>query len=34
MSVYRERSGNYTYDFWFKGQRVKESTHQKDRRQA
>lgn len=34
MSVYRERSGNYCYDFWFKGQRVKESTSQKDRRQA
>lgn len=34
MSVYRERSGNYCYDFWFKGQRVKESTGQKDRRQA
>jgi integrase len=34
MSVYRERSGNYCYDFWFRGQRVKESTSQKDRRQA
>ncbi|HEV2234779.1 MAG TPA: site-specific integrase [Terriglobia bacterium] len=34
MSVYRDRSGNYSFDFWYKGQRVKESTHQKDRRQA
>lgn len=34
MSVYRDRSGNYNYDFWISGQRVKESTHQKDRRQA
>jgi len=34
MSVYRERSGNYCYDFWYQGQRVKESTGQKDRRQA
>jgi integrase len=34
MSVYRERSGNCSYDFWYKGQRVKVSTGQKDRRQA
>ncbi|HLY59989.1 MAG TPA: tyrosine-type recombinase/integrase [Terriglobia bacterium] len=34
MSVYKERSGNQCYDFWHKGQRYKESTHQKDRRQA
>jgi integrase len=34
MSVYRERSGNYCFDFWYNGQRVKESTGQKDRRQA
>lgn len=34
MSVYRDRSGNYAYDFWFKGQRVKKSTYQNDRRQA
>lgn len=34
MSVYRERSGNYCYDFRFDGQRVKKSTGQKDRRQA
>lgn len=34
MSVYREISGNYAYDFWYRGQRVKKSTRQKDRRQA
>jgi len=34
MSTCRERSGNYSYDFWYKGQRVKESTGQKDKRQA
>jgi integrase len=34
MSVYPDRSGNYVYDFWYEGQRVKESTRQKDRRQA
>jgi len=34
MSVYRERSGNYCCDFWFRGQRVKEGTGQKDKRQA
>src|SRR3989304_1389994 len=34
MSGYRERSGNYCYDFWYQGQRVKESTGQEDRRQA
>lgn len=34
MSVSKERSGNYCFDFWFKTQRVKKSTGQKDRRQA
>jgi integrase len=34
MSVYREISGNFSYDFWYKGQRVKKSTRQPDRRQA
>ena len=32
--MYRERSGKYCYDFWFEGQRVKQSTGQRDRRQA
>ncbi len=34
MSVYRERSGNYVYDFWYKGERYKESTRQKNKHQA
>jgi integrase len=32
MSVYRDRkSGNWFYDFWWKGRRIKESTHQKNK---
>ena len=31
MSVYREKSGNYLYDFWWNGRRVKESTRQKSK---
>src|SRR5579872_698331 len=35
MSVYRDsKSGNYFYDFWWNGHRVKESTHQKNRQLA
>ena len=34
MSVYREKSGNYCYDFWRDGHRIKESTRQRDKRVA
>ena len=31
MAVYRERSGNYCYDFWWREHRIKESTRQKNK---
>ena len=31
MSVYRDHCGNFVYDFWWNGHRVKESTRQKNR---
>ena len=34
MCVYREKSGNYVYDFWWKGRRFKESTRQKSKEEA
>jgi integrase len=34
MSLYREKSGNYCYDFWWNGHRVKESTRQKSKQVA
>jgi len=34
MSVYREKSGNYCYDFWRDGHRIKESTRQKSKQTA